>query len=102
MSQFLYLQWAKIFLYLVIDANECRLSAPCKNGATCAATGVNTYTCTCAAGYTGTNCDQGKLFHPIYLHKRLIYKFNTSKYIFIYITPSATKRYFTKWKNYVI
>lgn len=31
---------------------------PCQNGATCAnGTAANTYTCTCKAGYTGTNCE---------------------------------------------
>ena len=30
---------------------------PCENGATCTAYGVNSYTCSCVAGYTGTNCE---------------------------------------------
>ena len=32
--------------------------APCQNGGTCvnSADGLS-YTCTCAAGYTGTNCE---------------------------------------------
>ncbi|XP_033628133.1 hyalin-like isoform X2 [Asterias rubens] len=34
------------------------LSNPCLNGATCW-TGTNSYFCQCAAGFTGTNCDQG-------------------------------------------
>ena len=31
--------------------------SPCENGATCEVTGPTTYTCACAAGWTGTNCE---------------------------------------------
>ena len=31
---------------------------PCKNGGTCN-NGVNQYTCDCAPGYEGTNCETG-------------------------------------------
>ena len=34
-------------------------ATPCQNGATCTTSDGTAYTCTCAAGYTGTNC--GKL-----------------------------------------
>ena len=37
-----------------VDINECA-KKPCKNGGKCK-DGVNKYTCTCAAGYTGTTC----------------------------------------------
>ncbi|KAH3831295.1 hypothetical protein DPMN_104558 [Dreissena polymorpha] len=40
------------------DIDECATN-PCKNGATCI-NGQNKYTCTCAGGWQGTNCDQGK------------------------------------------
>ena len=40
------------------DVDEC-ISAPCQNSGTCA-DGVNSYTCTCVAGYTGTNCETSK------------------------------------------
>ena len=33
---------------------------PCLNGATCKE-GVNHYNCTCLPGYTGTNCETGRL-----------------------------------------
>ena len=36
------------------DINECA-SNPCKNGGKCK-DGVNKYTCTCAAGFTGNTC----------------------------------------------
>jgi hypothetical protein len=35
--------------------NECEEN-PCKNGGTCI-DGINSYTCECPAGYTGTNCE---------------------------------------------
>ena len=39
---------------------------PCLNGGTCT-DGINSYNCTCAAGYTGENCEIGNyifLFEP--------------------------------------
>ena len=43
---------------LFSDIDDCA-GNPCNNGATCN-DGVNTYTCTCAAGYEGTNCNTSK------------------------------------------
>eukprot|EP00112_Aurelia_sp_Birch-Aquarium-sp1_P024171 Seg750.16 transcript_id=Seg750.16/GoldUCD/mRNA.D3Y31 product=Fibropellin-1 protein_id=Seg750.16/GoldUCD/D3Y31 len=43
--------------YKCVDINEC-LSDPCQNGGTCS-NEVNQYACTCAAGYTDTNCQTG-------------------------------------------
>ena len=40
------------------DYNECS-SSPCTNGGVCS-DGVNKYTCSCAAGYEGTNCDTSR------------------------------------------
>ena len=40
------------------DFNECG-SSPCQNGGQCT-DGINMYTCSCQAGYTGTNCERGK------------------------------------------
>ena len=37
----------------------CKVSKPCKNGATCIPT-QDGYTCRCKPGYQGKNCDQGK------------------------------------------
>ncbi|XP_074518433.1 zonadhesin, like [Halichoeres trimaculatus] len=34
------------------------LSSPCQNGGTCTAGNNNTYTCACAAGFEGSNCEQ--------------------------------------------
>src|SRR5262245_32999946 len=30
---------------------------PCQNGGTCKATGSTRYSCTCASGYSGTDCE---------------------------------------------
>ena len=38
-----------------VDINECAIN-PCLNGGTCT-DGVNNYTCSCAAGFTGKDCE---------------------------------------------
>ena len=43
--------------YLSVDLIPCTNSAPCQHGATCTDTGAGGYICTCAAGYTGVNCE---------------------------------------------
>ena len=43
----------------VVDIDEC-FSNPCSNGQ--CVNGVNGYTCSCDAGWTGTNCDEGKVY----------------------------------------
>ena len=43
----------------ITDIDECA-SNPCLNGATCTQS-LNLYTCSCATGYTGMNCETGKL-----------------------------------------
>ena len=43
---------------LLIDIDECS-SNPCMNGAACT-DAVNSYTCACVAGYTGTHCETGE------------------------------------------
>ncbi|XP_065579031.1 neurogenic locus protein delta-like [Artemia franciscana] len=39
------------------DLNYCTNHKPCKNGGECANTGQGSYTCKCAEGYTGTDCE---------------------------------------------
>ena len=39
------------------DLNECN-SDPCENGGTCS-DAVNGFTCACADGYTGVQCETG-------------------------------------------
>ena len=46
-------------LWALLDSDEC-LSNPCINGGTCQ-DAINSYTCTCIAGYTGYSCETGKL-----------------------------------------
>lgn len=42
------------------DFNECE-SNPCQNGGTCT-DHLNQYSCRCAHGYTGVNCQTGQLY----------------------------------------
>ena len=42
----------------IADIDDCS-SDPCLNGGACR-DGVNSYTCTCALGYTGITCSMGK------------------------------------------
>lgn len=44
---------------LSVDVDDCA-SSPCRNGATCT-DAVNAFICTCAAGYTGSQCETGML-----------------------------------------
>ena len=37
---------------------------PCENGGNCT-DGVNEYLCTCISGYTGTDCETGKLLQTV-------------------------------------
>ena len=46
-----------LFISTHTDINEC-LSSPCVNDATCI-DNINSYTCICADGYTGTHCESG-------------------------------------------
>ena len=44
-------------VFSVADIDECSCN-PCLNGATCTEA-VNSYTCGCVAGFTGTHCETG-------------------------------------------
>jgi hypothetical protein len=46
-------------MFLISDIDECA-SNPCQNGATCHDY-TDMYTCECAAGWEGTECDIGRL-----------------------------------------
>lgn len=39
------------------DLNYCTNHRPCKNGATCHNSGAGSYQCTCAAGFSGADCE---------------------------------------------
>ena len=44
-----------------LDIDECE-SNPCKNGGACEE-GENSYTCTCAPGYIGHDCETGNVIY---------------------------------------
>ena len=46
-----------LFLYNFTEIIECS-SSPCGNGGACT-DAVNSYTCSCVAGYGGTYCENG-------------------------------------------
>ena len=46
-------------MLIFTDIDECN-SNPCQNEATCH-DHVNSYSCICAAGFNGTNCETSKL-----------------------------------------
>jgi len=48
-----------------VDINEC-VSTPCQNGGTCA-DGINGYTCTCANGWEGAQCQSGTYIGESYI-----------------------------------
>ena len=39
--------------------NPCTSDKPCQNGGVCTVTGDDSYSCECADGYVGQNCEQG-------------------------------------------
>ena len=47
------------YSFFKTDIDECA-SSPCTNGATCS-NQVNSYSCICAAGYTGAKCETGNV-----------------------------------------
>ena len=46
-------------LFYPIERDPCD-SSPCKNGGTCTKVTFKVFNCTCAKGYTGPSCAQGK------------------------------------------
>ena len=50
-----------MLLYIVLDIDECSSSSLCRNGATCTNT-IGGYKCSCASGFEGEHCDQGKAY----------------------------------------
>ena len=47
----------QVITFHSVDKDEC-LSNPCQNGGKCEDE-INSYTCTCAPGYTGHDCETG-------------------------------------------
>ena len=54
--------YLKSILNQNLKALPCTLYSPCLNGATCANDNTGGYACSCANGYSGTNCSIGKCF----------------------------------------
>ena len=42
---------------MITDLLPCERQSPCQNGSTCTNNGHGGYTCSCTAGYHGTNCE---------------------------------------------
>ena len=71
---------SKCYIVLV-DINECSTS-PCVNGAMCN-DDVDGYTCSCVAGYTGTQCETGDTLELSNTYTCIIYKtLNESVYLY--------------------
>ena len=49
-----------IFIQNFLDINECQPN-PCQNSGTCV-DGIAAYTCTCALGFTGHDCEISKFY----------------------------------------
>ena len=65
----------EITCFYFLDINECS-STPCQNGGTCT-DAVNSYTCACVPGYTGTNCETGDYNFDKNIHNNnLLHKCN--------------------------
>ena len=58
----------ELFFSHLIDIDECS-SNPCENGGTCN-DAVDMYTCDCAAGYNGDNCETSKFSVILYKMKK--------------------------------
>ena len=56
---YMYMDWE--YSFYSSEINECG-SSPCKFGATCI-NGIAKFTCTCATGYNGTQCEISKITH---------------------------------------
>jgi hypothetical protein len=52
---------------ITVDINECE-SDPCENDGTCSDQ-LNGFTCSCVAGFTGTNCEISK---SMYVYRNII------------------------------
>ena len=66
MMSFLYAE-PYLLKFKLSDINECE-SNPCENSGTCAeGYAVDSYSCDCADGYTGTDCETGKFLLILYL-----------------------------------
>ena len=56
------------------DYDDC-VGVTCQNGGTCV-DGVNSYTCNCVAGYTGSDCSSGTVTFDLYFLSYLFLNLN--------------------------
>lgn len=54
-------KYLKVYVIQSAEVSPCD-SNPCPNNMTCARDGAN-YTCECMAGFTGLNCENGKVLN---------------------------------------
>ena len=52
--------YSHTIVFFFLDIDDC-VNQTCANGASCL-DGVNSYSCNCAAGYTGVHCQTGNTF----------------------------------------
>ena len=52
-----------LYIIFVLDVDDC-MSNPCENDGNCT-DGVNEYLCACVPGYTGADCETGKLLPTV-------------------------------------
>lgn len=59
----------KLHTFVSVPANPCSLK-PCKNGGTCVrGRSVAGYSCQCRVGYSGQNCEKGRLYTGLWFSK---------------------------------
>ena len=63
--------YPNVSIHTVTDYDDCS-SKPCMNGATCH-DGVDSYTCQCQSGYSGSTCDIGKrMLRYLYTYLKIV------------------------------
>ena len=72
----LYLKLSAMMTFVSIAVQLTCDPTPCLHGGTCITNEAQGYTCTCAAGYTGRNCEKGKNKQPR-RNKKLIFLSNS-------------------------
>ena len=74
---------------LFVDLDECTTGTPCMNGGTC--NNIDgSFTCTCAAGWTGSVCETGMLLikFPGNANDGVLYYQNPYDYLLIFFTSN--------------
>lgn len=77
-----------IHVIIVLDINDCS-SHPCLNGGICVDE-IQQFTCNCASGFTGRNCENGSEMFVILKLDNITFFQIDSKYLTITPSPTAT------------